>query len=221
MGDVYLSEYEERINRTPSDSSRWTGKRGESECKAVTPATQAILDKHGQQGVNYSNGIPDFSPFSESTVTIDKMSGSRTSTRTKIVDKNNAFGRAESYHYKTKVGNYNQADIATSKAWSASKRDGLDWSPHDVAVYRKQNGLTWHECNDGKTMMLIPTRINSEFTHLGGTSEAQTKSSFENLATQAALHQSDKIAEKNAFQRASEKNHCDTKIRVISKDRSK
>lgn len=217
MGDVYFSEYEERINRTPSDPSRWTGKRGESECKAVTQEAQTILDKHRQQGVRYSDGIPDFSPFSESTVSIEKMSGYRTSTRKKLVDKNNAFGRAERYHYKTKVGNYKQADIATAKAWTDSKKDGLGWSPRDVEVYRKQNGLTWHECNDGKTMVLIPTRINSEFTHLGGTSEAQTKSNLENLTTQAVLHQT----EKNAFQRASGKSNSDTKVRVISKEHNK
>lgn len=218
MGDVYLSEYEERISRTPKESSRWTGKRGESECKAISPETQAILDKHKQQGVRYSDGIPDFSPFSESTVTIDKMTGARTSERTKLVDKNNAFGRAESYHYKTKVGNYNQADMATAKAWTASKRNGHEWSARDVELYRKQNSLTWHECNDGKTMMLIPTRINSEFTHLGGTSEAKKKNNIENLATQFALRQSGKAAENNAFRAPSENKRGDTKIKVISKN---
>ena len=141
--------------------------------------------------------------------------------RWKLVDKNNAFGRAENYHYKTKVGNYNQADIATAKAWTESKRNGLGWSPHDVEIYRKQNGLTWHECNDGKTMMLIPTRINSEFSHLGGTSEAKAKRDLENLTTHVALHKTEKSSEKNGFKTASGKCKSDTKVRVISKDRSK
>lgn len=221
MNDVYLSEYEERINRTPSDSSRWSGKRGESVCKAVTPETQAILDKYGQQGVRYSDGIPDFSAFSESTVTIEKMSGSRISTRTKLVDKNNAFGRAESYHYRKREGNYNQADVATAKNWTASKKDGKEWSSHDVETYRKQNGLTWHECNDQKTMMLIPTKINSEFTHLGGTSEAQTKGNLENLVTQTILHETAAHTDENAFQRTSKNSNGETKVRVISFERKK
>lgn len=221
MGSNYFSEYEERISRTPSDLSRWSGKRGESECRPITPETQAVLDKYGQKKVKYSDGIPDFSPFSESTVKIDKMSGSRTSTKTKIVDKNNAFGRAEKYHYKIKEGNYKQADIITAKAWTESKREGRSWNSHDVESYRKQNDLTWHECNDRKTMMLVPTKINSEFTHLGGTSEAQTKSDLENLATQVSFHQPEKNTEKNAFQKILQKEGSDTKIRVISKERNK
>lgn len=221
MSDIYLSEYEERINRTPSEPSRWIGKRGESECKAITQITQSILDEYGQKGVYYSDGIPDFSPFSESTVSIDKMSRSRTSTKTKILDKNNAFGRAESYCYQTKMGNYDQADIETAKEWTSSKRENLCWSPHDVKVYRKQNGLTWHECNDRKTMMLIPTNINREFTHLGGTSETRKKSDFENLATQSILYTVEKEIENNAFQRALKNSNTNTKISLILKEHSK
>ncbi len=144
------------------------------------------------------------------------MSGDRTSTRTKLVDKNNAFGRAEEYHYKIKEGNYKQADIITAKAWTESKKEGHSWSPHDIESYRKQNDLTWHECNDRKTMMLIPTRINSEFTHLGGTSEAKTQGNMENLITQTALHQNNDNSKGNAFRRASEKSGGETKIRVVS-----
>ena len=221
MSDNYLSEYEERINRTPSDQSRWSGKRGESECYALTTETQAILDKYGEKGVSYSDGIPDFSPFSESTVIIDKMSGSRTSSRTKLVDKNNAFGRATSYHYKYNAGNYAQADIATAKSWSEAKKNDREWSPHDVELYRKQNGLTWHECNDQKTMMMIPTRINSEFTHLGGTSESKTKGDMENLIVQATLSEADKPTKDNAFQGILQNTHASTVIRVLSSERSR
>lgn len=216
MESSFLSEYEERIGRTPSDPSRWSGMRGESECLPITPETKAILEKYGQKSVMYSDGIPDFSPFSESTVKIDKMSGDRTTTRTKIVDKNNGFGRAEEYHYKIKEGNYKQADQTTAKLWTESKREGRSWSPHDVELYRKQNDLTWHECNDRKTMMLVPTRVNGEFTHLGGTSEAKTQGNLENLITQATLHQVNDNSKGNAFHRISEKSGKETNIRVLS-----
>lgn len=216
MDSKYLSEYEERIARTPCDFSRWSGKRGESECLPITPETKVVLEKYGQKSVRYSDGIPDFSPFAESTVKISGMSGDRTSTRTKLVDKNNAFGRAEEYHYRIKEGNYKQADKITAKVWTETKREGRSWSSHDVELYRKQNDLTWHECNDRKTMMLIPTRINSEFTHLGGASEAKTQGNMENLITQAALHQTNNNSRGNAFGRASEKSGGETKIRVVS-----
>ncbi|MCX2822932.1 HNH endonuclease [Bacillus amyloliquefaciens] len=35
----------------------------------------------------------------------------------------------------------------------------------------RKNKLTWHELNDVKTMQLVPTKINSEFGHLGGVGE--------------------------------------------------
>ncbi|MDO7487315.1 HNH endonuclease [Peribacillus frigoritolerans] len=44
-------------------------------------------------------------------------------------------------------------------------------SARDIKKYRENNKLTWHELNDVKTMQLVPTKINSEFGHLGGVGE--------------------------------------------------
>jgi len=50
-------------------------------------------------------------------------------------------------------------------------------------ISRSMNGLmqaeasmrgmdfTWHECNDMRTMQLIPSKINSYFKHMGGAGE--------------------------------------------------
>lgn len=74
-----------------------------------------------------------------------------------------------------KPGNFEQADILTAQSWSEEKRDGQEWTAQDVAEYRQANKLTWHECNDGSTMMLIPEIINAEFGHLGGVSEIKAR----------------------------------------------
>ena len=220
MSNFYMSNYDERISRTPRDPSRWSGKRGESECLPTSEETRSILRSYGKQSVTYTNGIPDFSPFSEATVTIDGMSGGRASSRIKMVDQNNAFGRAEEYHYKHLTGNYAKADIAAAKEWNAIKKDGRNWTPSDVKAYREANARTWHECNDRKTMMLVPTKINSEFTHLGGTSESQTKSDIDNLITRTTLYKSEDNSNGNAFQRTSgEYEEGKTKVRVVSAER--
>lgn len=44
-------------------------------------------------------------------------------------------------------------------------------SARDIKKYREINNFTWHELNDVKTMQLVPTKINSEFGHLGGVGE--------------------------------------------------
>lgn len=41
----------------------------------------------------------------------------------------------------------------------------------DIEKYRVKNNLTWHELNDGKTVQLVPSEINSSFGHLGGVGE--------------------------------------------------
>ncbi len=41
----------------------------------------------------------------------------------------------------------------------------------DIADNREELKLTWRELNDGKTMQLVPSEINSKFGHLGGVGE--------------------------------------------------
>lgn len=41
----------------------------------------------------------------------------------------------------------------------------------DIEKYRVKNDLTWHELNDGRTVQLVPSEINSSFGHLGGVGE--------------------------------------------------
>lgn len=41
----------------------------------------------------------------------------------------------------------------------------------DIADYREEYKLTWHELNDVKTIQLVPSEINGKFGHLGGVGE--------------------------------------------------
>lgn len=61
--------------------------------------------------------------------------------------------------------NFDKADIALAKQWKCN--------PSDVKKFRKENGYTWHECKDQKTMQCVPSIIHNNISHSGGISEAK------------------------------------------------
>ena len=42
--------------------------------------------------------------------------------------------------------------------------------PEEVAAWRKENGCTWHECPDCRTMQKVPHEIHANIPHEGGIS---------------------------------------------------
>lgn len=217
---MYFSKYEERIAQTPSEeSNRWEGQRGESCCLPGSERSKAILDAKGIKGIEYKDGEPDFSPVSESTVKIGYMNEERNSkdvvdgrdskkttyvhydedgqveSRSHRADKNDMGDIHMKYH---NPGNFDQADILTAEQWSKDGRDGKEWTAADVAQYRRENNLTWHECNDGETMMMVPSEVNSDFGHLGGVGEIKRRNEIVREANEeyeAMLSEDDEVSE--------------------------
>ena len=152
-----FSTEEERIVQTPiekSERGEWTGDRGNSTFVPKYSYMKEELAKHGLDGIRYKKGIPDFSKVSDTTVQIDNMSSER-------------LGPGK---------NFNQADVAAAKKWSEEKRDGrTDWTARDVAEWRTDNKLSWHERSDMQTMDLVPYSIHTYFTHTGGVSECRKR----------------------------------------------
>lgn len=150
----YPSTYEERMRQTPREGDRghWTGERGETEYIPTDEEIKALLEKYKSSSIDYKDGIPDFSNCAEATVEIENMTDNR----------------------EKPGGNYEQADQKLADKWNEEGKDGrTDWTARDIAYYRRQNGLTWHERNDMKTCDLIPTKINDYFGHLGGVAECK------------------------------------------------
>ena len=109
------------------------------------------MEKYGLDGIEYEDGIPDFSGVSESTVEIEDMTDNR-------------------------AKNFRQCDEKCAEQWNKEARDGrTDWAARDVKQWRQENGYSWHERNDMKTCDLIPTKINDYFGHLGGVSECSKR----------------------------------------------
>ena len=158
----YPSSYKERVDRTPSETSNrgeWTGDRGESTYIPSDKAIQELLSSFGLDGIEYKDGIPDFSQCSACTVEIDNMSEKR-------------YG---------KDGNFAQCDAKCAEQWNKEGKDGkTDWTARDVEKWREANGYSWHERNDMKTCDLVPTEVNDYFGHLGGVAECKKRDATQN-----------------------------------------
>ena len=192
---MFLSR-DEKMKYTPSEKSgRWAGERGNSVCAPKSEESRALLEAKGMDGVRYTNGEPDFSPFSESTVELGYMTTERHSKgvsngrdgKNTTYTTFNEDGTVERSHkadpnsmadlhmkYDT-PGNFEQADILTAQKWTEQNRDGREWTAQDVADYRKANDLTWHERGDGTTMDMVPRAINDDFDHAGGVAEMKER----------------------------------------------
>lgn len=49
-------------------------------------------------------------------------------------------------------------------------------SPGEIRKWRQENGYTWHERSDCKTMDLVPSEIHNNIPHSGGISEKKKQS---------------------------------------------
>jgi RHS repeat-associated protein len=134
-------QYYRRLSKTPKIDSplgQWTGDRGESKFIPSDPKMKAFLKQYGLDGITYKNGVPDFTPFAETQVTLFNMHG----------------------------GDY-------GRKFNFPEADKLAGPGHTLADIEATKGIkyTWHECNDMKTMQLIPFDINDYFDHFGGVGE--------------------------------------------------
>lgn len=120
-----------------------------------------MLNEAGVDGILYRNAVPDFSPVSRAEVEIDYM-----------LEGNGATGN------KARDLNFQQANAKLAEKLNESPQlaqafgmEAGNIKVSDIEKYRVKNDLTWHELNDGRTVQLVPSEINSSFGHLGGVGE--------------------------------------------------
>ncbi|MDQ0233147.1 hypothetical protein J2S19_004488 [Metabacillus malikii] len=79
----FASTYESRFKQTPAETNIkvvFEGARGESLCTLKPPpdpTLQKILNEAGIEGIEYRNGVPDFSPVAKAQLEIDYMLGGK------------------------------------------------------------------------------------------------------------------------------------------------
>lgn len=147
------STYNARLVKTPIEGGSWTGTRGESDFVLDNPIK--LPNGKTVTKITYRNAVPDFSPFQVARVKIPNMTNNRYSIKRLNIK-----------------GNFEQADTVLAEYWSRIRYEGkANWTASDIATYRTNNGLTWHEMNDLQSMQLVPTEVNGTFGHLGGVGE--------------------------------------------------
>lgn len=145
VDNTRVKDYEDRIAQTSKNHVTWSGNRGTSDCYPTDQEAKRLLRQYGQEYVSYDKtGEPNFSPFAEATVKISDMSSNRSQN----------FSSAGEKLLGTEWAKENRIETLA-----------------DLNRYKAENGLTWHECSDGVTMQLVPTKINAMFGHSGGVAE--------------------------------------------------
>ncbi|MFB9868774.1 HNH endonuclease [Vreelandella sulfidaeris] len=143
----------------PENGGEWSGDRGNSDWgpeDGISPnkhnpeemTWRQIKDVFGFESIPFEEGEPNFEAVSEATVEIDDFT----------VDRN---------------ANFTQADEACAEQWTEKNENGKAWTAAEVRAYRKENGLSWHERSDQKTMDLVPSLVHGNIPHTGGISAAK------------------------------------------------
>lgn len=166
---------------------------------SFTPNSQEAreaLAQYGRSSVEYVDTEAQFSPFTQHEspfglldceVQIAHMTTSRHNPAWEYGDRRPA-GTSHDVNYD--IGNFAQADNALvdqAIERNPSLIEGL--SPDEIASlraemakeiesWRTSSGLTWHECQDGVTMQLVPTVIHNACRHSGGVSTMRTVQAY-------------------------------------------
>ena len=165
----YYNSYETRSSIIPTDGvrGRWEGERGESKyipsgaTEESRDAKEKLAEKN-MDGIVYKNAEPGFSECAEATVEIDNM----TENRFDYLDTDGNF----------QFGNFSQADAKCAEQWNAAQKNGKsNWTAAGVRDWRRENGYSWHERCDTRSMDLVSKEIHSYFGHYGGCAECKTR----------------------------------------------
>ena len=146
--------------------------------KAKYDELKELFKQKGIDGIEYKNGVPDFSPVTliqvtadfDMTIERDEPGGTYEQANTIIVNKLNSSETPQ-----------DEKDAILAQLPSTFKPDGNGvYQANTLQRVIKKNHLTWHEVNDQKTMQLVPTVVNSTFGHVGGIGEAKAEAKQEN-----------------------------------------
>lgn len=144
-GNIYLNELDKRIKHTPCKKGKWTGERGKSFFEITDEVLLEKLKRYECNGIEYDEyAEPDFSKYEVASVWLENMGQSR----------------RKNFRYATRKFLLSET----------AKEENINCIS-DFKKYKKRNKLSWHECSNSVTMLLLPRIIHQTFTHCGGISE--------------------------------------------------
>lgn len=141
----------ERAKHCPSENGHWDGERGDSRWY---PDPDYIPLKANPEGKTWAEILAQYG--------IDSIKFKDGEPDFSEISK----GTVEiSPFTDSRTDNFDKADIELAKQKGCT--------PEEVAKWRKENGYTWHECKDMKTMQKVPSAVHNNISHSGGISEAK------------------------------------------------
>lgn len=151
--DASLSLTLEAYKNCPIENGSWEGERGDSKWK---PDPEYVPQKRNPEGKSWEEIMKEHK--------IDGVEYKNGEPDFKDVSK----GKVEIESYTSdRDDNFDKADI------EMAKKKGCD--PEDVAKWRKENGYTWHERGDMRTMEKVPSIVHNNVSHRGGISAAKAE----------------------------------------------
>ena len=158
--DKQMSDYDkplavvyDNVKNCPieGNNGHWDGERGNSNWY---PDLDFVPGKANSEGKTWSEILNKYSidhiPFRDGEPDFSEISK----------------GTVEIEQFSdSRTDNFDKADIDLAKQKFCT--------PEEVAKWRKDNGYTWHECKDMKTMQKVPSEVHNNITHSGGISEAK------------------------------------------------
>ena len=139
------------LKNCPIENGQWEGERGNSKWK---PDDDYVPQKQNPEGKTWGDILKDQG--------LDGINFKDGEPDFSSISK----GDVEIEDFSSsRDDNFDKADIELAKKRGCS--------PEEVAKWRKENGYTWHECRDMKTMQKVPSIVHNNVSHRGGISEAK------------------------------------------------
>lgn len=132
----------------------WDGERGNSKW---IPDKDHVPQKQNPEQQNWGKILNEYGidnvPFKDGDPNFDEVSKGKVEIEDFSADRSDNFDKAD-------------IELANQRGCT----------PEEVAKWRKENGYTWHECRDMKTMQKVPSKVHNNIPHSGGVSEAKKES---------------------------------------------
>ncbi len=155
---MYVNDATNKMSGSPLEGNHghWDGDRGNSKWVPDKNHTPSLKNDSG-----YNNPNNDTMGELLNKHNIDGIDFKNGEPNFETISK----GNVELDSFDKRSTNFRNADIELAKEKGCK--------PEDVKQWRQDNGYTWHECKDMKTMQKVPHEIHANIPHSGGISESK------------------------------------------------
>lgn len=141
----------DRYYHCPRENGTWTGERGDSDWK---PDPEYVPKSQNPEGQTWKTILKEYG--------IDHIEYKEGEPNLEGISK----GTVEIDDFTSdRAKNFAEADVKLAEQRHCT--------PEEVAKWRKENGYTWHECSDMRTMQKVPSKVHNNISHTGGVSRAR------------------------------------------------